>query len=207
VNPSASRAGTRTFDHLFAAGVLPALWLASHPYLGAIHDARLYLFEALARFDAPRFSGDLYLRYGSQDNFSVYGRLLSSAVGWLGAPAANFWVTVLAEGLWLLGAVLLVRAAVSSFAERVMALGAIILLPSAYGGFQIFHYAEVFQSPRPFVETMAMIAIAWALRGRWLRSVALLLLSATVHPLMALPGAALVFVLAAPREARLVDVA
>ena len=44
------------------------------PYRGLVHDARLYGVQVLHRITNGEFSDDLYLRYGSQDAYSLFSR-------------------------------------------------------------------------------------------------------------------------------------
>src|SRR5215470_2921555 len=43
-----------------------ALWLATRPYRGIIHDAQLYAVHALAALKPAAFASDIYLRFGTQ---------------------------------------------------------------------------------------------------------------------------------------------
>ena len=72
------------FNIPFLILVLFCLWLATRPYPGYYGDARLYLLQALARLDPVAFSDDLFVRYGSQDNFSVFGGILAFAISTVG---------------------------------------------------------------------------------------------------------------------------
>ena len=51
-----------------------ATWALSHRYLGLFHDARLYTLQALARLH-PALSADVFLRFGSQDRFTIFSPL------------------------------------------------------------------------------------------------------------------------------------
>src|SRR5438105_2131527 len=75
-----------------APGGLSAAMLALNalflPYRGLYHDAVLYGLQVLNRAEGGRFGGDLFLRYGSQDNYSIFSWVAAPLAAALGVPAA-----------------------------------------------------------------------------------------------------------------------
>src|SRR5258707_5328731 len=70
------------------------------PYLGLFHDARLYGFYLESRLEpAQCFDQDLYLAYGSQDRYSLFGALLFPPVKLVGLGAGMFIVYLLSKAL------------------------------------------------------------------------------------------------------------
>jgi hypothetical protein len=189
---------------LFACVVLLVLWLATRPYVGVTHDFRLYLVWALGRLNPGRLDDDLYLRFGSQDNFSIYSYLLLRIVSTVGIQRADLYLTIIGGILWMSGATILARAIFPTFLYRVAALVGVLLLPAEYSGgypgILPFQYAEPFPSPRVFVEALILISIAWSLSAAWWRVTALLTVALVVHPLMTIPGAGIVFMIGAQRQ-------
>jgi hypothetical protein len=173
------------------------LWCATHPYYGYYHDTRLYLLQALARLNPAAYSDDLFVRYGSQDNFSAFGAILAFAISRVGLHAAGFVLLIFGEALWLAGAVLFARCVFGRGERGIAALLAVLLLPAAYGDTLTFHYGEPFLTPRLYSEALVLFAAAMAVRRAWLVSVGFLAVAAALHPLMAIPGIGLVFLLAA----------
>jgi hypothetical protein len=190
------------FNIPFLILVLFCLWLATRPYPGYYGDARLYLLQALARLDPVAFSDDLFVRYGSQDNFSVFGGILAFAISTVGLHAAAVLLLILGEVVWGAGAAFFACQLFPSFERRAAALIAIVLFPSVYGDTLTFHYGEPFLTPRLYAEALVLAAIAMALRRAWLSAAVLLLGAIALHPVMALPGIGVVFLLAT-RERRL----
>jgi hypothetical protein len=47
-------------------------WALSHGYRGLFHDAGLYTLQALARLTATSLGHDLFLRFGSQDRYTIF---------------------------------------------------------------------------------------------------------------------------------------
>ena len=50
-----------------AVAAVVGLWAASHPYLGVVHDARIYVLQALREIAPDRFASELIFQYGAQD--------------------------------------------------------------------------------------------------------------------------------------------
>jgi hypothetical protein len=180
-----------------------ALWIATRPYRGIVHDARLYTVQALSSLDPGRFGQDLFFKYGSQDSFSVFSLLYRPLVGAVGIGWANLSATVAGDALWLAAAALLVRALFADRRERLFALVAIVILDANYGGRGVFTYGEPFATPRVYAEALVMAAMALALRGRALSAAAALALAAALHPLVAVAGVGVIVVAAALRDRRL----
>jgi hypothetical protein len=64
--------------------LLAALWVAARPYFGIVHDARLYMVQALHALQPERFAGDLYFAFGSQDAFTAFSALDAPLIGAMG---------------------------------------------------------------------------------------------------------------------------
>src|ERR1700678_2480316 len=64
-------------------------WALSHSYHGITHDAGLYTLQALAHLSPASLGQDVFLRFGSQDRFTLFSPLYAAAIQWLGPePAA-----------------------------------------------------------------------------------------------------------------------
>ena len=125
------------------AVLLVALWITTHPYYGVIHDSRIYLVQALGSLYPGRFSQDLFLKYGSQDGFSVFTPLYSQAVRALGPARAAFATTMAGEALWLSALVFLTRSLFAKTPEFLFATVGAIAFDTEYVG-RILTYAEPF---------------------------------------------------------------
>lgn len=201
VTPKSADQAVSRWTYCFVVAVLLVLWLSTRTYFGITHDFRFYLLWALARLDPTSLQDDLYLRFGSQDNFSIYSYLLSRIVSAVGPPKTSLILTLIGSAMWISGAAILARSIFPAFLYRVAALVAVVLLPAEYSGdypgLTLFRYDEAFPSPRLFVEAIILISIAFALRQAWWRTVALLAVALAIHPLMATPGVGIVFLIAA----------
>ena len=79
--------------------VLLALNALARPYAGIAHDARLYSAQVLHQLEPESYSDDLFFRYGSQDQFSIFSRVAAPIVNLLGLQAAFFAIYFLFNGL------------------------------------------------------------------------------------------------------------
>src|SRR5438128_11066085 len=70
--------------------VLVAINALARPYGGIIHDARLYSAQVLHQLDPQTLGDDLFFRYGSQDQFSVFSRFAAPFVDLFGLEPAFF---------------------------------------------------------------------------------------------------------------------
>jgi len=196
-------AATRNRWHgLNLASFLPwlaiaALWMVVIDYGRIQHDALLYSFQSVARLRPQLYSGDLFLRYGSQDNFTAFSYLYSWLVGSLGVEAAAAWTTFVAMLALLFVSWLLARR-LTTRAMALMGLAFLVALPTGYGAYGIFHVIEPFVSPRMPAEALAIGALLAILANRRLLAAVLLAASACMHPLMAAPAALIAVSLALP---------
>src|SRR5436190_8917324 len=71
------------------------------PYQGLHHDARLYAAQVSERIWPGSYGDDLYLRYGSQDRYSVFTPLIAPLVAALGVTHSFLIVYLLCKGLFL----------------------------------------------------------------------------------------------------------
>src|SRR5579863_9707601 len=112
---SVDRPGDQTSDHptrlagrtIAVALIGAALYLLTRRYPGLHGDARLYAFMALARTDPAAFGADLFLKYGSQDAYSLFSPLYAALIGALGLNAASLVLMLASHAVWLVGAWLL----------------------------------------------------------------------------------------------------
>src|SRR5450432_3323752 len=64
-------------------------WVLSHPYRGLIHDAGLYTLQAMSHLHPGTLSADAFLRFGSQDAFTIFSPLYAWFIQAFGVePAA-----------------------------------------------------------------------------------------------------------------------
>jgi hypothetical protein len=164
-------------------------WALSHGYRGLFHDAALYTLQALARLHPDTLSKDVFLRLGSQDQYTIFSPLYAAVVHELGVDAAAALITLTLQLALFLGAALLLRQVVTTGAT-LLGLSVFIAFPGIYGSDVIFTCVEPFITPRMGAEALVLGSLAAALCGRARLAAALLVPAILLHPVMAGAGLA-----------------
>src|SRR5262249_18785549 len=165
-----------------------ALWLATRPYRGIVHDAQLYAVHALAALKPAAYAGDLYLRFGTQAPYTLFTPAYTLAASLLGIAQAHLCLTVLGHLLWLAGLIFLVRSLIRDPNQAVLAITLAVALPAGYGGLNAVIYGEPYLTARLYGEALTMIGVGLAIRRRTVWAVLCLGVTMAVHPIVALPG-------------------
>lgn len=177
--------------------VVTGLYLLLHPYVGVTHDARLYSLQALNHLRPDLYGSDIFLRYGSQDDYTFFTPLYAATISWLGVERAAALLTFVSQTVFLAAAAFLARKLMPAKLILV-ALGLLLLLPNHYGSQRVFSYLGGFLTPRLLAEGLTLFAIASWLGKRYLASAALLLCAMLTHPIMGLSGLVLVATISFP---------
>ena len=194
---AAESAHSARLSPIAAAGLLLciiAFWMLQHNYEGIVHDSLLYAFQALARLHPDSLGHDIYLRVGVQDRFTIFSPLAAALIHEVGLErAAAIWTFAAQIGFFAC-AWLLARSLMTAELALV-SLGVLVMLPAGYGDRHVFSYVEAFMTPRLPAEVFALGAIAAALGRRYILCGAFLLVSISLHPLMAMAAVVLLFIL------------
>jgi hypothetical protein len=168
---------------------MACLWALVHGYAGMWHDAQLYTFQALARLKPELLGNDLYLRFGSQDNFTLFSPLYAAAISVFGMEPAASLLTFASNLAFLCAA--------WSLAHRVLprplawlGIGLLIASRAEYGAYQVFRFVEDFVTPRMAAEACVLAGLGLLISGRNIGAGVWLLAAAMLHPLMAAAGIA-----------------
>jgi hypothetical protein len=177
-------------DRLAASpGALLCVLLAANalalPYAGFSHDSRLYAAQVVERVQPGSFAGDLFLRYGSQDRYSVFTPLVAPLVKALGLAPAFFLLYLASKALYFYGAVRLVRRLVPEGRAAVLGLLYNAVIPMPFGGNEVIQLNESFLTPRIAGCGLVFLGLEQMLAGRLGRSQAVLAAALVLHPLMA----------------------
>lgn len=176
--------------------MLVALWLLTHQYLGLDGDARLYAFQALARIQ-PALGADVFLRYSSQDRFTVFSPLYAWCIESLGLQYAGMLLAIVCKVWFLTAAWWLARALLNS-RMAFLATAALIIVVGRYGAYSVFQYSEDWVTARSLAEALVLTALAFYSHNFRLTGLLIAISALFVHPLMALPGILLLICLWAP---------
>jgi hypothetical protein len=160
-----------------------------HPYRGLFHDARLYAAQVTERVSPGSLSDDLFLRYGSQDRYTIFTPLVAPLVRQIGLEPAFFVVYLLSKALFFWALVRLVLVLIPDRLAALLALIYLAMAPLPFGGNEVFHLNEAFLTPRIAASALVLIALERALARRPGQAAGLLALALLLHPLMAFGGA------------------
>lgn len=174
---------------LAIAAAVAAMWLLLHLYLGIWDDAVLYAMQGLAHLHPHLYGHDLFLRYGSQDRYTIFGSLYAPLIGWLGIDHAAEWVTLLSQCAFFWMAWRLARRVMPA-PLAALAVGLLVVLPDYYGASRIFQVVENFATPRLGAEALVLGAVLASINGRTLSAALLCVAAAALHPVMAAAGVA-----------------
>lgn len=162
------------------------IWAVIGRYQGLQHDAQIYVLQAVALLQPDVFAGDLYLKYGSQDRFTLFSNFCAP---WIDAFGVDHGAAALTFGffaLWTWSAWLLIKHLAGS-RNAWLAMGLLLVFPGWYGAGRVFEVSELFLSARLPAEAVSLLAIVAVIRGMRGLSVALLGVALVIHPLMTLP--------------------
>jgi hypothetical protein len=201
---------TRRLSLAGLACLIVAFWMLVHPYRGVEHDSVLYAVLALARLHPGALGHDLFVRYGTQDDFTIFSPLFAAEIRALGLEPAAAIMTFITH-LAFLGATWLLARRLMPATLALLAVGLVVVLPSWYGSNSVFAYFEGFLTPRQSAEAFALAGLAAALCSRQVLAGSCMLVAMLLHPIIAAAGVTAWIVLSAgmvrPRLAVMVTAA
>ena len=191
-----------TWGQAALACALAALWLLGRRYAGFTHDATLYVAQGLRRLDPASFDQDLFFAHGAQDDYTVFPRLYAPLIDLFGPGTAAMLVTIVGQLAFVAAAAVLVFRMTSGMA-RWWALALLAAISGYYGGVGTFRMAEPFATARTLAEPLVIAALASTLAARPRAALAAVAAAAVLHPLVAAPGIAVIFLWHAAERPRL----
>ena len=197
-----SRGDAKRFslEAALAVGLL-GIWFLLRPYSGIYGDALIYVTRVIADADPKGIGRDWMFTMDRQTQYSLFPVLMRFAVDWLGSSLAGQTVAFLGLLFWFASAFALAQQLLTGRA-RWLFLALVAILPHASSGFNLLPYGEPSATPRPFAEALTLLAFTAVLRERFFASAALLAVAALLHPIMALPGVSVLFVMLCRRDLR-----
>jgi len=175
---------------------LVTLWPLTHRYKGLAGDAGLYAVQALAKIHS-NLASDLFLQNNSQDNYTVFSLFYAWCIRWLGHPGAAMTL-VIALKIWFFAVAWALARELFDRRSAFLSTVTVMVIAGSYGGYSVFNFSEDWLTARTLAEPMVITAL-W-LYCRNLKVGALLVAFAAffVHPLMTLPGLALLLLIWLP---------
>lgn len=168
--------------------LLVGLNAIARPCSVTAHDARLYSLQVMNQAEQGAYADDVFLRFGSQDQFSLFSRIVAPMVATLGLRLAFFALYLIFNTLFILGLFRLVRTLIDDPLVSTLALVYLVTAPLNYGGHDIFTVHEQFFTPRLISTTMTLFALERVVRQQFALALLLLVAGASMHPLMAFGG-------------------
>jgi hypothetical protein len=167
-------------------GVLVAVWTVLKRYRGITHDAQLYVLQAVTRLDPVPLANDVFLRFESQDRFSMFSIVFAQVIAALGVDRAAAVSTLSLQLTWLILAWAIARK-LQDWRLALLSIPLLTFIPGWYGAREVFRYAEPFITARCASEVISLAALLAMLHYRRVLGVALLVAALMIHPLMAFP--------------------
>ena len=174
------------------------LLILGRPYQGIRHDALLYTAQALHDLRPERFHNDLFFAFGSQDQWTLYGKLYGKLIAVIGIRESNLLGLVVAHLFWWTGLWRLARRLLPA-PWRWIAVFFVVAMPADYGDRFGFSYAEPWLTARVPAEAICLWALSFAIERRVLLALLLSLASMTLHPLNGAVGFIAVVMIAGGR--------
>lgn len=191
-----------------AAMILGAMttWLLRHPYAGIAHDSTLYTLFALNKLH-PGLASDIFLRFGSQDRYTLFTPLYAATIGAFGLEHAASLLTLIFQVGLLLSAWLLGRRFMPPLAAT-LGVALLLAVPGEYGSSDMFHLMEGFLTPRLPAEALVVCGLVAGLGQRYWIAAFCVAAAMSLHPIIGCAGAAmLILTFAAPQRPKLVAAA
>lgn len=167
--------------------LLGAMYVLLHPYLGLVHDSRIYALQALNVLHPDLYGTDVYLKFGSQDSYTLFSPLYAALMSLVGTEGAASVLTLCSNLAVLCGAWWLARSLMPSRLSY-LAVGLLIIIPGFYSPDEFFAVLEGFLTPRQLAQALVLFGTAAWLRKMYWTSTAFFTASLLVHPLMAVSG-------------------
>ena len=129
----------------------------------------------------------MFLKFGSQDRFTLFSPIYAEVSRWFGVEPAAALLTLafqlgLAAGAWALARSIL------PLPMALLGVAVFLAIPGHDGPGRIFTCIEPYLTPRMAAEAMVLGSLAFAMRGLRLPATLLVVAAALLHPIMAMAG-------------------
>jgi hypothetical protein len=164
--------------------IMLALYSCLWPYRGIVHDARYYALQALNNAKNGHFAHDLFLEFGSQDNYSVFSHVMGPLTARLGLDVAFGLAYMAAMALCIYGVVRFLRCLIPDRSLANLGVLMIIAMPILYGGSSSFRILENFYTARLVSQGFGLLGLEAIYRKRSWKAMGFALVSMAFHPIM-----------------------
>src|SRR5690606_31078915 len=130
---------------------------------------------------------DVYLRFGSQDNYTIFSPLFAALISAVGLEPASALITLFSQIAFLCATWFLARQLMGRELAW-LGLGIMLAVPGVFGANGLWNVFEGFATPRLFCEALTIAALSAAIARRFVVAGGILAVAFLIHPLMALAG-------------------
>lgn len=169
-------------------------WLMGRPYVGIWGDSVLYTAQALNSLDPEILGNDIFFKYGSQGDFTLFPRLHALFIEWLGLEQSAFVLTLFGKLIWFFCLFYFISTLTKGRA-LIVGLALVLGVPPHYDGYGIFLYGESMLTSRIYAESLVLLSVSLAIRQRLPYAILLAAAALLLHPLIALAGVLFVLVI------------
>jgi hypothetical protein len=162
---------------------LYAVMLLLRAYVSLAHDAILYAAQASNWLEPAVWQNDIFFRFGSQDQFTVFSKIVGPVLSVLNVEVAFAVLYCLGHLLFVSGVWAVAQVLVND--RRWAFLGALMmgLVTVPFAGQGTFHIVEPYLTPRLVALPMGLWAMACGFQARYLRAAMCLVVAGAFHPL------------------------
>lgn len=157
------------------------------PYSGLYHDSMLYGVQTLNQVYPGHFQNDLFLKYGSQDKFSLFSTMAAPLTEWLGLYTAFHLIYIVSNALLLYAVQRLMFLIAPNRSVATAACLYFAITAMSFGEFHILHINEPFTTPRLPSAAFTILSLSFAIQGNRIGSLWIIPAMA-LHPIMAIGG-------------------
>jgi hypothetical protein len=154
------------------------------PYGNLVHDAELYAFLVLNRVSHGAFSTDLFLRFGSQDQYTPFSPVAAHVAAVIGIEWAFFLFFLIFNTSLVVASERLVAMLIEEPVLRTLTQLFVVMSPLPYGGFGVLHVQENFFTPRIIACALGLFGLGAILRQRYMAAFILSAVATLAHPIM-----------------------
>lgn len=160
-----------------------AFWLVAHPYGGIWHDSIVYTVQALNVLYPDIYQGDVFFKYGSQTNYTIFPFAHAQLISLIGVDDSAFLLTIIGQVLFFAGSISLARHFLTP-GQTLLFLIFFTTLP-VYDN-PVLYIFEVFATSRGISAGLSLLFLLYFLKNRVFTASLLIITALLLHPLIPL---------------------
>ena len=174
-------------NQLLIIGLLFSTALISHPFIGIKNDGILYFLQSLNINYPSIFNHDIFFKYGSQDQYTLFSNLYAFLIQLTNAGTATALLEFVGLFSWTVCLLFLSKSHLPLLPATIV-VGLALTLDGYYGSHKVISYAEPYLTARLYAEIFSLAALGFLLRSKYFLGAVFYLLALANHPLITLPS-------------------